>query len=40
MYQMMSAMMREMELKKKIEERGPLTPDRLKQIVDSCFAHV
>jgi len=33
-------MLRETELKKKIEERGPLTQERLKQIADSCFAHV
>lgn len=39
-YEIMSAMMREMELKKKIGERGRLTPERLKQIGDSCFAHV
>jgi hypothetical protein len=40
MYEAMSAMMREMELKKKIKERGPLTQERLRQIADSCFAHV
>ena len=39
-YEVMSAMMRETELKKKIEERGRLTPERLRQIADSCFAHV
>jgi hypothetical protein len=39
-YEVMSVMRREMELKKKIEERGRLTPERLKQIADSCFAHV
>lgn len=39
-YEIMSAMMRETELKKKVEERGRLTQERLKQIADSCFAHV
>jgi hypothetical protein len=40
MYEMMPSMMREMELKKKIKERGWLTQERLRQIADSCFAHV
>jgi len=40
MYEMTSMMMREMELKKKIEERGKLTGERLRQIANSCFAHV
>jgi len=40
MYEIMSTVMREMELKKKIEDRGRLTRERLKQIADSCFAHV
>jgi hypothetical protein len=40
MYEIMSRMMRETELKKKIEERGRLTQERLRQIADSCFAHV
>jgi hypothetical protein len=39
-YDMMSIMMREMELKRKIEERRPLTQERLRQIANSCFAHV
>lgn len=39
-YDMMSMRLREIDLKKKIEERGRLTPERLKQIADSCFAHV
>lgn len=39
-YEIMSMRMREMELKKKIEDRGRLTRERLKQIADSCFAHV
>jgi hypothetical protein len=39
-YNIAAKMMRETEMKKKIEERGPLTQERLKQIADSCFAHV
>jgi hypothetical protein len=39
MYNIAARMLRETELKKKIEERGPLTRKRLKQIADSCFAH-
>ncbi len=39
-YEIMSMRMRELELKKKIEDRGRLTQERLKQIADSCFAHV
>jgi TIR domain len=39
-YDMTSVMRHEMSLKKRIEERGPLTQERLKQIADSCFAHV
>lgn len=40
MYDLMSLRARELDLKKKIKERGPLTRERLKQIADSCFAHV
>lgn len=39
-YNIAAQMLRETELKKKIEERGRLTPERLKRIADSCFAHV
>lgn len=39
-YEVMSMMRREAELKKMIEERGRLTSERLKRIADSCFAHV
>jgi ppGpp synthetase/RelA/SpoT-type nucleotidyltranferase len=40
MYEITSRMKRETELKKKIEKRGRLTQERLRQIADSCFAHV
>jgi TIR domain len=40
MYDLTSLRMREIDLKKKIEERGRLTQERLRQIADSCFAHV
>jgi len=40
MYDLRSLMMREMDLKKKVKERGRLTLERLRQIADSCFAHV
>lgn len=39
-YNIAAQMLRETELKKKIEERGRLTPERLKRIADSCFAHI
>jgi hypothetical protein len=39
-YNIAARMLRETELQKKIEERGPLTQEHLKQIADSCFAHV
>lgn len=40
MYELTSLRMRELDLKKKIKERGPLTQERLRQIADACFAHI
>jgi hypothetical protein len=40
MYNIAARMLSETELQKKIQERRPLTRERLKQIRDSCFAHV
>jgi hypothetical protein len=40
MYDLTSMRVHERELKKRIEERGRLTEERLRHIADSCFAHV
>jgi hypothetical protein len=40
MYDLTSMRVHERELKRKIKERGRLTGERLRQIADSCFAHV
>lgn len=36
----LGAMRREQELRSPIAARGPLTPQRLKELVDTCFAHM
>jgi len=40
MYDLTLMRVHERELKKKIEERGRLTGERLRHIANSCFAHV
>lgn len=40
MYEMLSAMRREAELKESIRIRGSLTSQRLRELADACFAHV
>lgn len=40
MYDLTALRAREVDLKEKKKARGPLTQERLKQIADSCFAHV
>jgi hypothetical protein len=40
LYEMGSALMREAELKRLINERGSLTSKRLDEIANQCFAHV
>jgi intein/homing endonuclease len=39
-YDLTSMRRHEIEGRKKIEERGPLSGERLRQIANSCFAHV
>jgi hypothetical protein len=40
MWEVSGAMRLEAELRQAIKDRGSLTQDRLREIVDSCFAHV
>jgi hypothetical protein len=39
-YDLTSARLHEIDLRRKIEERGPLTGERLRQMANSCFIHV
>jgi hypothetical protein len=39
-YEIGGALKREAELRESIRSRGSLTPERLRQLADACFAHV
>ncbi len=39
-YEMLGAMRREAELKETLRSRGSLNPERLRELADTCFAHV